>query len=63
MPKGKSKKRKKRNYVAYGALLRRWGAGHHGNKKAERSKKGCRGKVVVQRPFSLPPENRTCVHA
>jgi len=46
----KRKKKKKelapRNVVAAIANLRGWGAGHHGDKRKEASKKACRGKAA-----------------
>ena len=39
-----SKKVKIRNWTAV-AAFQRSGAGHHGDKKKEKSKKACRGKV------------------
>jgi hypothetical protein len=44
--KSKKKKQSKRNWLAVHAFQRS-GAGHHGDKKKENSKKACRGKVRV----------------
>ena len=42
----KKKKQSKRNWLAVHAFQRS-GAGHHGDKKKENSKKACRAKVRV----------------
>lgn len=39
-----AKKNKTRNHVVLNMVTRSWGAGHHGDKKKESSKKACRGK-------------------
>jgi hypothetical protein len=33
-----------RNYVALNMITRSWGAGSHGDKRKEQSRKACRGK-------------------
>jgi len=45
MKKRKNKELKKRNYIAFAARCRSWGAGSHPDRKKRANKYACRKKV------------------